>query len=146
MTKTCFRCKQRKDTTEFYSAKRPKDGLTCYCKLCCNERASEYRINHPAKVKENRQRWKQEHPDYGRKAHLRKVHGITVEQYNRMLQDQHGCCKICNHPTTSTLVVDHCHTTGNIRGLLCDDCNLGLGKFRDNVDYLQSAVQYLVNQ
>jgi len=147
MTKTCFRCKETKDIIEFYVAKN-KDGLTCYCKICCNERALEYRLKHPDKVKENRLRWKEENPTYGRTSHLRKAHGITVEEYDQMLTSQHNCCKICNGPPTyrDTLVVDHCHNTGKIRGLLCDNCNMGLGKFKDNLDYLRGAIQYLENQ
>ena len=41
------------------------------------------------------------------------------------------------------LCVDHCHTTGNVRGLLCDTCNTALGKFRDNIDLLNEAIKYL---
>lgn len=80
-----------------------------------------------------------------------KKYGITKEQYNQMLQDQGGVCKICSEPPTGfwknnvpkKLCVDHDHSTNKVRGLLCDSCNVGLGKFRDNIEILSKAVGYL---
>lgn len=59
-----------------------------------------------------------------------------------MEQDQNGQCKSCSR-SGCRLVVDHCHTTGKIRGLLCDDCNQGIGHFRDSPDLLRRAADYL---
>lgn len=76
--------------------------------------------------------------------------GITSETYSLMLQRQNGVCAICGNPETATrfgvvkaLSVDHCHATGRIRGLLCSDCNTGIGKLKDNVTILQNAIRYL---
>lgn len=83
---------------------------------------------------------------------LLKKFGISLEQYNQMHSEQNGVCKICKQPEThkrngvlKALAVDHCHKTGKVRGLLCCDCNTGIGKLKDSIDVLLSAVQYLKN-
>jgi hypothetical protein len=61
-----------------------------------------------------------------------------------MVEEQHGLCYICRKPSAYRgLHIDHCHATGNIRRLLCNDCNLGLGKFKDNPELLEKAAAYL---
>lgn len=72
-------------------------------------------------------------------------YGMTIEDYDRMFAEQNGGCAICGGTPTRTehLHVDHDHETGRIRGLLCDSCNLGLGKFRDDPDVLAKAAAYL---
>jgi hypothetical protein len=63
-----------------------------------------------------------------------------------MLSEQSGVCKICGEPCPTykhALAVDHNHTTGKVRGLLCNNCNNGLGRFRDNPQYLRAAADYL---
>lgn len=77
-----------------------------------------------------------------------RYYGITIEQYEILLKNQNGGCAICFSPTGSNgkrLSVDHNHETGEVRGLLCDDCNTGLGKFKDNPNLLAIAINYLVN-
>lgn len=76
--------------------------------------------------------------------------GITPERYSEMFQSQNAVCAICQQPETATrlgkvkaLSVDHCHKTGAIRGLLCSDCNTGIGKLKDDPSVLQSAIRYL---
>ena len=75
------------------------------------------------------------------KGHRRRKFNLTEEQYQQMLQNQHGHCAIC--PTTEDLVVDHCHDTGKVRGLLCRKCNVALGMFADSKDKLEAALNYL---
>lgn len=78
-----------------------------------------------------------------REANYRK-YGITVADYEQMLEKQCGVCKICNqHRDAQRLAVDHCHKTGKVRGLLCSRCNKALGAFGDNPDRLASAIAYL---
>ena len=70
--------------------------------------------------------------------------GITVEQYDQMLEEQNGHCLLCyGVPTERRLAVDHSHATGKIRGLLCFHCNAALGHIYDNVEWLQRASDYL---
>mgnify|MGYP001559273367 CR=1 FL=1 len=71
---------------------------------------------------------------------------LTVEEHDKMLAEQNGCCKICGEfrlPEQRVLVVDHNHETGKIRGLLCHPCNMGIGQLKDSVDVLRKAILYL---
>ncbi|AFK13461.1 endonuclease VII [Yersinia phage YpP-G] len=84
-------------------------------------------------------------------AYLMRSYGITLDDYEEMLESQKGLCKICGtegfamNPKVHKikLVVDHCHTKGNVRGLLCHNCNRALGLLKDNVKSLQAAIEYL---
>ena len=76
-----------------------------------------------------------------RAQHLKQRYGITLVDYDKMLEKQDCKCKICG--AKDKLVVDHCHDKGHIRGLLCQQCNTGLGMFRDDVNRMRSAMQYL---
>jgi hypothetical protein len=76
--------------------------------------------------------------------------GIIPERYSELSESQNGACAICKQPETATrlgkvkaLAVDHCHQSGAIRGLLCADCNTGIGKLKENIDIFKSAIQYL---
>ena len=73
---------------------------------------------------------------------LQLKYDITQEEYARMYEEQGGRCKICG-AKKDVLHVDHCHTTGKVRGLLCRHCNVGIGQMRDNVEILRSAITYL---
>lgn len=74
-----------------------------------------------------------------------KKYGITVEDFNKMLEEQGGVCAICksNCNINRRLCIDHCHTTGKVRGLLCSECNSGIGKLKDDKELLKSALAYL---
>lgn len=80
---------------------------------------------------------------------LKKAYGITIDEYNKLFNLQDGCCAICNrHQTelTRNLAVDHNHITGEIRGLLCSNCNTGIGNLRDDVNLLERAIEYLTTK
>lgn len=79
-------------------------------------------------------------------------YGITVDDYDRMFIEQNGLCKICRQEETAVhkktnklrlLSIDHCHTTGRVRGLLCGDCNRAIGIMKDDIKRLESAIKYL---
>ncbi len=86
-------------------------------------------------------------PEIGREKHLRRKYGIGVEEYEALARAQGGVCAICNEftPTVThpTLVVDHDHETGAVRGLLCHSCNVAIGHMRESVEMLQRAIAYL---
>ena len=71
--------------------------------------------------------------------------GINFDQYDTMLAEQHGVCAICQKKDICDrlLAVDHCHITKKVRGLLCTNCNMALGKFQDSIEYLKKAVEYM---
>lgn len=83
---------------------------------------------------------------------LKKKYGITIEKYDQMLREQGERCAICSVHQNSIpkiqgrLVVDHCHSTGQVRRLLCKSCNTGLGMFRESIDFLTNAINYLSMQ
>ena len=84
-------------------------------------------------------------PCQKRKARLKKVYGLSWEDYSHMLRMQGYACSICkisiSNPKQAN--VDHCHKTEKVRGLLCRGCNLGLGFFQDSVKNLENAIKYL---
>lgn len=89
-------------------------------------------------------------PKSKKQNNLKARFNIDSEQYEHMLENQNGVCDICKKEeakilkgTACRLSVDHCHKTGEIRGLLCARCNTGLGMFGDNVDVLLSAIEYI---
>lgn len=85
-------------------------------------------------------------PEVARDKLLRRKYGIGQAEYNAMLADQGGVCAICGEENSDRiLAVDHHHGTGAVRGLLCGNCNQGLGRFRDSPDFLTRAIAYLLN-
>lgn len=79
-----------------------------------------------------------------REKQYREKYGITVEQFENMAEQQSNHCAICGNEATETLHVDHDHTTGLVRELLCTNCNNGLGRFFDNPDLLIAATNYII--
>lgn len=82
-----------------------------------------------------------------RRYRLKQQYNLTVEEINRMREEQNFSCAICSthedKVMKSKLFVDHCHTTNKVRGLLCHHCNFALGLFKDNKEYLKKAQEYL---
>jgi hypothetical protein len=85
--------------------------------------------------------------EYENELFLKRTYGLSKDEFDAMLAEQNGKCAICKAEAPAhhkkRLNVDHCHTTGMIRGLLCDACNRGLGLFKDNPELLHKAIQYL---
>jgi len=89
-------------------------------------------------------------PEYYADRYLKKRYGVTFEWYSKKLSEQNNVCAICKQSEKSvikgkviSMPVDHCHKTGNARGLICTKCNRGLGLFCDDVSILESAIKYL---
>lgn len=89
--------------------------------------------------------YKAKHPRVHLRNHLRNKYGLELETYDLMVMDQDNKCKICDKEEKENhrLSVDHCHTTGKVRGLLCKNCNKALGLFLDSKELLVSAENYL---
>jgi hypothetical protein len=124
--KRCPDCGQRKPLTEFPRNRRSKDGRHSYCKPC-----------HNARGKETKDRL------YGgsRHYHLKRRYGIGAAEVDAMIAAQGSACLVCGRPDPEH--VDHDHETGAVRGVLCFNCNGGLGQFGDDPDRLRSAARYL---
>ena len=121
----CKDCDSVKPMSEFYNTPSP------YCKKHQNERTRKA-PNYKANV---------------RKSKLKNTFGITPEEYDKMAKAQNYLCGICLQPETSkgkeNLAVDHDHITGFVRGLLCHNCNTAIGKLKDDVQLLKSAIFYI---
>ncbi len=146
-TKECTYCKQLKDVSCFYISRRDPSGLQKRCKDCCSEYAKIYRIKNRKILNKNQRNFNksQKGKVLERNKHLKKKYSMDIGVYNNMLSKQNNVCAICKNKCkkNKNLSVDHSHSTGNIRGLLCNDCNVGLGFFQDNILLLESAKNYL---
>lgn len=129
--KTCKKCLIEKPKSEFDKDSQGKVSRHT-CRICRNKRRCEYHTRRGLGLKRKR---------------LSYQYGITLEQYNSMVKLQNNLCLLCNRTNLNQwgtdLVVDHCHSTGKVRGLLCDKCNKGLGQFEDNIEVMIKAINYL---
>ena len=122
MSKVCSICKEEKSLDDFYKRKLPSGVSTIhsYCKPCV--------------IRKNRENeWK-------------RLYDLEPEQYDKLYSQQKGRCAICEIHQSEldyTLCVDHCHDTGNVRGLLCKKCNQGIGMLQDNFVVVMRAASYL---
>jgi hypothetical protein len=111
-------------------------------------KSKEYYATHKEQIKEYHRRNYLKVKVWKRNCVLKRKFGITIRQYNEMFDSQKGCCAICKTHQSQmkqTLAVDHNHTTGKVRGLLCGNCNNGLGRFKDSSILLDKARRYLDN-
>lgn len=133
--KTCRRCNELKDESAFAKCKANASGLQSYCKAC---NASDKRERYGAKERAQR------------RSQLLRKYGLTHDAFEAMLRGQNFTCPICIEPFQlddfkgpKGPVVDHCHQTGTVRGLLCQLCNKAHGLFKDDLAALQNAATYL---
>lgn len=102
------------------------------------------RLNGAQRAKRWAQKYPEKQKEVKRKTNLKNKYGLTVEEYDTRLLDQSNGCAICGKPErTKRLAVDHCHGTNAIRGLLCTNCNIGLGRFQDDPSIIRNALLYL---
>ncbi len=138
--KICSGCGVLKSFSEFCKNKSTKFGIGCHCKQCDAKK-------HKA--------WRKDNLDVIRSRNLKVSFGITIDDYDVLLSKQNEVCAICGNKETRKnmygirrLAVDHNHTTGKIRGLLCSTCNQGLGMFytdENGIDLLLKSVEYMRN-
>lgn len=135
--KRCKKCGQVKLRKEYYKDNRRKDGITAYCKPCKLAKNQEWRNSNPDKYQKSvsDMRW----------VAKKRRYGISKDDFLEMLYLQNNSCSICKIQIDESAHIDHCHSTGKVRGLLCSNCNKGLGMFKDNIDILKSAIEYLEN-
>jgi hypothetical protein len=115
------------------------------------DRTRRYRLRHPDRARAAQLKWRRANAEYNRERqrpyHLKYKYGITVEEYEVLLETQNHRCAICNTDSPSgkwkVFAVDHCHDTGEVRGLLCNECNRGMGLLGDDHKRLEAASAYL---
>ena len=136
VSKKCNKCLEIKPLDQFTNQARNKDGKHETCKVCKQKIERDYFHNNPnarKKRAENNRKFK---------------YGISAEEFNELLISQNYCCAICEihldeQTYNTTPRVDHSHQTQKVRGLLCGQCNVGLGHFYENEDSLFKAIEYL---
>lgn len=145
--KRCRRCDMDKELSMFSREKRNADGLTSYCKKCNSERTMAWRKANPERWTETRRYQDGRYNAKRRAGHLRRRYGITQEVYDCLLLAQGGKCEICRTYNPggrgSYFHVDHDHSTGAVRALLCGKCNHAIGLLRDDPEVAFSAYEYL---
>ena len=163
--KKCSKCKRQKQLSEFTKNKHNKDGYAYYCRLCKKDVSDKHYKNpdNYKKLKKSSKNWSKNNLDKckiknkrydssiqgkinRRMYSLKWRYGISLEDYNKMFEEQQGCCAICETHVTELskqLCVDHRHFDSKVRGLLCNSCNLLLGNSKDSIKILQNAIKYL---
>ncbi len=134
--KTCPKCQLTKLPKEFHKDPRNKTGLTSWCNQCRREKTKAWIKANPEKARRSR-----------KNTTLKRVYGINLKEYEKMLEAQQYECAICRTKKPGgmgdTFVVDHCHTTGKIRKLLCSKCNCAIGLLNENPSLFDAAKKYL---
>lgn len=163
--KRCTKCRKFKPLSQFHKSKKSQSGFKHYCMECSRdalrqwqsenadhrrEYARQYRANNPDYVERlnaaGRERYKNNR-DRHRNDYLRRTFGMTLDEYRVMESAQDGCCAICRQQCKSgrSLAVDHNHETGEVRGLLCGNCNRAIGLLQEDPELFAAAVQYLLS-
>lgn len=134
---TCVKCEKVKPLSEFAPHPTSRTGINKKCRVCIREDAEK---------KDALTR----RPNYNKNRHLQMQYGIGYDEYMRMFSLQCGVCAICGKPETrkirgvvTKLCVDHDHSTGCIRALLCSRCNAAIGHLNDDVNTATALVEYL---
>ena len=161
-SKPCRLCGVLKPLDQFHRASAMRDGHRNECIACTRAlRRANYQANRERYI-EAAQRWQARNPERTaayqaeyrsrperkramRDLYYRRTYGITVDEVDAMLEAQGGGCAICGvrPERLGSLHLDHDHATGHLRGILCVDCNHGLGKLRDDPELLAAAIEYL---
>jgi hypothetical protein len=133
--KICSRCKKGKPVSDFFKDKYKKSGLTSACKVCKKNSHAVWKSRNKQKVMQT-----------SRKNNYKRQYGITIDDWNEMFEEQQGRCAICDKHQSNEpmrLHVDHNHTTGQVRELLCSNCNRMLGCAKEDTEILEKAINYL---
>ena len=132
MTKKCSRCQTTKSLESFHNDKNTKDGKAWNCKECATKHHKEYYFERNGKAKK-------------KIANRLKATGFTPEEFQEKLNKQGNVCAICgtDNPGKLDFCADHCHETGQKRGVICRKCNAGLGHFNDDTEIIAKAIEYL---
>lgn len=141
-TKHCKKCDTTKSLNDFHRDKKSADGRCFYCKECNKAKARQNYRDNPDRVRA----YEKQNRDH-RERNYRSKYGIGVADYDEMLERQGGVCAACKKPErrtqTENLAVDHCHSTGVVRGLLCSNCNRALGLLNDDPEIIAGLLEYL---
>ena len=138
--KECCVCNVRKPFTEFFNYKNKSDGKSYRCKVCDDVARKKWSTDNPEKAHLSQ-----------RQRNLKCKFGVDLQWYEEQFKKQNYSCAICETKTNKTVgerqfwnfSVDHCHDSGKVRGILCNNCNRALGLFQDNPELLTKAAHYV---
>ena len=139
----CYLCQKNKPIAEFYISNRSR------CKSCIKIKAKEWAKKNPQRRVEVCKTYQDKHIKTIRQKRMEYQYGLSYEEFAKLLEVQGGGCAICKTKDSNTTnrkrdwCIDHDHSTGEVRGLLCDNCNVGIARLKDNIDILNSAIKYL---
>lgn len=154
----CRTCGEEKEIEKFKKESRiRKDGTRAYtwkCKKCENRRKYLRRISTPeslakfkAQIEMRKKRSALADPEKYKLRYrlmsVKRTYGLEKDVYLGMLEAQENKCLICEREEGYRLCVDHCHATGKVRGLICIQCNTGIGQFKDDPELIKRALDYL---
>lgn len=146
--KFCNGCKEYRSRGDFNKDSTAKDGLGYRCRPCRYKyrRQTEIQI----RTAEYNRKYAFENPELmkkkDRKNSLKRFWNMSLEDFKALKQNQGGTCALCDKTESSphkSLCIDHDHSTGKIRGLLCDTHNRAIGLFKDSIEDLKKAIKYL---
>ncbi len=152
VTIRCRLCKLDKDRKWNEQNKEKRVESSTAWREKNKEKVNEYMREYRQEKKTPQQKWKENNRDQIHDSEIKRLYGLSGEDYASILKMQNGLCAICNQPETRAsrtpgetcrLALDHNHTTGQVRGLLCHSCNTGIGKFKESKDLLIRAISYL---
>lgn len=144
-TKSCLRCKRRRQLRFYSKHCKRRDGLNPWCKSCVSEYNKQWRLANldrerkKAAIKRQTPKYRRYQRDYD----MRRIYGIGLKEYHDLRRKQKGVCLICQRYFGTRLVVDHNHNTGKVRGLLCYACNTGLHLFDRGPRIVHRVLNYL---
>lgn len=146
--KICNRCKKLKPENEFHKHKQCPDGLQYTCISCRKIIDNKFKDDKKEYDKEYyiKYRRTEEVKKENKNRELKRIYNISIDQYNEIFNKQNGCCAICGiHQSrfSKKLCVDHNHSTGEVRGLLCPKCNITLGYIESKVGIVELCKIYL---
>jgi hypothetical protein len=140
--KLCPRCNTEKPLSEFYKRVASSDGKDTYCKTCKRGMVDARKAANPDHVRKKNRDLYHSRPLHFKNQRLKYMYGVSLDWYDAKYAEQGGRCYICDKPK-DTLVVDHNHTTGAVRALLCHNCNRGIGLIGENLDSYIKITEYL---
>ena len=128
--KVCTKCKKPKQAKKFIPRPGYQDGLQSVCRDCLADYKKYWQ-------KTDKGRWSMYF------TFIKRAYNLSKEDYEKLAAKAKGCCQICGKKSKRRLDVDHDHVTKRVRGLLCNSCNIGIGKLKHSVEILEAAIQYL---
>lgn len=143
--KICNKCGVQKSFAEYGKRSSSKDGLFATCKACRAIYNKQWHKDHQESRRKSSSEYRRRSPDKGKHRAQYKRYGLFPGEKERLLELQGGVCKMCStdFPGKGGWHTDHCHSSGKVRGILCHNCNRGIGYLKDDPKLVAKAVEYL---